>query len=87
MKTLRNLINENSLSSIASKNTTDFFETEIKGYELFSKSELKSYLDSVKFQQDLFGCLAEFYTVRSEDISPILILKISNDRITLFLEI
>ncbi len=83
MKTLRDLIEENCTFSLSKEKTTDFFETEIKNHELFSESELKSYFNSDKFLNDLFGCLSDFYVAENEGLFQSFELKRSGDGITI----
>lgn len=87
MKTLRDLIKENCVSSLSEENITNFFETEIKNYELFSGSELKSYFNSDKFLIDLLGCFPNYFTVaKNEGLLPFFVLRSSDDGITIVLD-
>lgn len=83
MKTLRNLIEKHSKFSISGKNINDLFEIEIKNYELFSESELKSYFSSEKFLKDLYGCLPDFYASQDKGLLHFFVLKKSADGITI----
>lgn len=86
MKSLRNLIKEKSTFSISGKNIKDFFETEIKNYELFSEAELKSYFDSEKFLKDLYECYTNFCVAEDEGLFQFFVLKNSDNGITLTLD-
>lgn len=77
MKLLRDLVEKEDL--IPNK----FLTTEVKNYELFSESELKSYFNSEKFQNDLKECEANFCFAEDERLLQFFVLRRTVEKITL----
>lgn len=86
MKSLGNLVDQTCTDSLSEKLLTKFLTTEVKNYELFSESELKSYFNSEKFLKDLSGCLEAFSLSEDEGLFQFFVLKGSGDDISLVLD-